>query len=37
MDYELLLQCYKTGQVSEAQWTLHLKDNGLVEWLKHNG
>ena len=31
--FELLLQCYKSGQMSEKQWQDHLRnDEGLAEW-----
>jgi hypothetical protein len=34
-DYELLWQCYKSGQMSEKQWQDHLKnDDGFLEWLR---
>jgi hypothetical protein len=31
--FELLLACYNSGQVSERQWTEHLKDADFAEWL----
>lgn len=33
-NYELLLQCYRSGQMSEAQWNEHLKDEVFKAWLK---
>jgi hypothetical protein len=33
--HELLLACYKSGQVSERQWQEHLKDKDFAEWLKN--
>ena len=33
--YELLWQCYKSGQISEKQWQEHLKeDPDLVDYLR---
>jgi hypothetical protein len=31
--FELLLACYKSGQVSELQWQEHLKDADFAKWL----
>jgi len=31
--YELLLACYLSGQVSERQWTEHLKDEHFAAWI----
>ena len=31
-NYELLLQCYMSGQVSEKQWVEHLKDEAFRDW-----
>jgi hypothetical protein len=34
-NFELLYQCYLSGQMSEMQWQLHLKcDEGLQDWYK---
>lgn len=33
-DYELLLACYRSGQVSERQWQEHLKDKEFQRWLE---
>ena len=32
-NYELLLSCYKSGQISEQQWAQHLKDEVFIKWL----
>lgn len=33
-EFELLLQCYLSGQLTEKQWQDHLtNDEGLIEWL----
>lgn len=32
--FELLLQCYLSGQMTEKQWQEHLEnDEGLKEWV----
>jgi len=31
--FELLLSCYKSGQVSERQWQEHLKDADFATWM----
>jgi len=31
--FELLLVCYKSGQVSECQWQEHVKDADFAAWL----
>jgi len=31
--FELLLACYKSGQVSERQWQEHLKDADFAKWM----
>jgi len=36
-EFELLLACYLSGQVSERQWLEHLKDQKLRDWLKRIG
>ncbi|WP_162181969.1 hypothetical protein [Sphingobium yanoikuyae] len=28
-----LLDCYRSGQMSEAQWQSHLADPGFKRWL----
>lgn len=35
--YQLLLECYLSGQMSEAQWQQHLQDKVFAVWLKHMG
>lgn len=32
--YNLLLQCYLSGQMSEAEWQQHLLDDVFRAWLK---
>ena len=32
-DYDLLLTCYRSGQISEKQWQEHLSDEGLREYI----
>jgi hypothetical protein len=31
--YELLISCYKTGQMTEKQWNEHLKDLGFYQYV----
>ncbi len=33
MKYQLLLTCYRSGQITEQQWQEHLKDEVFVQWL----
>ena len=33
-DYNLLLQCYRSGQISERQWQQHLQDEGLRNYIE---
>ena len=33
-DFEALLACYRSGQVSERQWQEHLKDREFREWVE---
>ena len=33
-NYEALLACYRAGQISEAQWQEHLRDEVFRRWLK---
>jgi len=35
--YALLLECYRAGQMSEAEWQQHLQDELFAAWLKRNG
>jgi len=32
--YALLLECYRSGQMCEAEWQQHLQDELFVAWLK---
>jgi len=32
--YALLLECYRSGQMSEAEWQQHLQDELFAAWLK---
>lgn len=32
-NYPLLLACYRSGQISERQWTEHLSDPLFALWL----
>jgi hypothetical protein len=34
LDYELLLACYLSGQISESQWVKHLCDLDFAEWYR---
>ncbi len=34
MNYALLLECYRSGQISERQWQAHLLDEIFRAWLK---
>jgi hypothetical protein len=31
--YALLLACYRSGQISEAQWQQHLRDAVFARWI----
>jgi hypothetical protein len=31
-EYDLLVACYKSGQISEKQWQEHLKDEALLKY-----
>lgn len=33
-DYRLILACYRSGQVSEAQWQAHMKDEVFAAWVR---
>lgn len=37
MTYLLLYQIHQSGQMSEAQWQEHLRDEVFRAWLKRNG
>jgi len=34
--YPALLACYSSGQISDHQWSEHLKDEVFALWLKRN-
>lgn len=34
--YDLVLACWKSGQMSERQWQEHLKDEHFAAWVKKN-
>lgn len=34
MTYALLLACYRSGQISPAQWQEHLRDEVFAAWVK---
>ena len=31
--YRQLLECYRSGQMSESQWQEHLKDEHFRRWV----
>lgn len=33
-EYQLLLACWLSGQISPAQWLEHLKDPDFAAWLE---
>jgi hypothetical protein len=33
-EYGVLLACYRSGQISEAQWQEHLRDSRLAAFVK---
>mgnify|MGYP001377233792 CR=1 FL=1 len=33
-EFELLLACYSSGQISERQWQAHLEDKAFREWVE---
>lgn len=35
--FPALLSCYRSGQMSEAQWTEHLKDEMFAAWVRRQG
>ena len=35
--YEALLACYRAGQISEAAWQEHLRDEVFRRWLQRRG
>lgn len=34
MSYELIINCYKSGQISEKQWQKHLEDEVFRKWVE---
>ena len=32
--FEMLLACYRSGQISEKQWQAHLEDADFAKWSK---
>jgi len=32
--YALLWECYRSGQMSEAEWQEHLRDQLFAAWVK---
>lgn len=36
-EYEALLACYRSGQISERQWQEHLKDELFRAWVAEHG
>lgn len=32
-EYARLLACYRSGHISEEQWTRHLRDQDFCDWL----
>lgn len=37
-NYDALLQCYRSGQMSEAQWQQHLHDDEVFrKWVEKHG
>lgn len=34
MKYSLLIQCYRSGQISERQWQEHMKDEVFRKWVE---
>jgi hypothetical protein len=35
--YALLLECYRSGQMTETEWQQHLQDELFAAWLKRRG
>lgn len=33
-EFEMLLACYRSGQMSERQWQAHLEDRAFREWVE---
>lgn len=36
-EFALLLACYRSGQVSERQWTEHMRDLAFAAWFEREG
>jgi hypothetical protein len=36
-NYQALLACYQSGQITDHQWQQHLKDQVFAAWLKKSG
>lgn len=34
-EFEMLLACYRSGQMSERQWQAHLEDKAFREWVEN--
>lgn len=34
MNYQQLVECYKSSQMTERQWQEHLKDEVFTAWLR---
>jgi hypothetical protein len=34
MMYQLILDCYRSGQMSERQWQAHLQDAAFAAWVR---
>jgi len=32
--YAMILDCYRSGQISERQWQEHLKDEVFAAWVR---
>lgn len=37
MTYALLYECYRSGQMTEAQFQEHMRDEVFRAWLRRNG
>ena len=35
--YQMLLDCYLSGQINERQWSEHKRDEIFAAWLKKRG
>lgn len=34
-EFEMLLACYRSGQVSERQWQAHMEDKAFRVWVEN--